>query len=254
MNELIIKDLHVAVEDKSILNGVNLIVRSGEVHAIMGPNGTGKSTLASAIMGDPVYTITKGSVTLDGKDVLEMEVHERAKAGLFLAMQYPAEVTGVTNSEFMRAAIRALNNDQNMPIYEFITKYENQIEALKMDKSLAHRYLNEGFSGGEKKRNEILQLKMIKPKIAILDEIDSGLDIDALRVVGNNINEMVSDQFGCILITHYQRVLDYIKPTYVHIMINGKIVLTGKEELIKKIDEQGYEWLKEELNLEFDGE
>ncbi len=251
MSELIIDNLSVSVEDKRILTGVNLKIRSGEVHAIMGPNGTGKSTLASAIMGNPQYTITNGSVTLDGKDILSMSVDQRAKAGLFLAMQYPAEVSGITNSDFMRAAIRALNDGKNMPIYEFITKYENEIESLKMNKDLAHRYLNEGFSGGEKKRNEILQLKMLKPKIAILDEIDSGLDIDALKIVGKNINDMVSEDFGCLLITHYQRVLDYIKPTFVHIMIDGKIVLTGKEELIEKIDKDGYGWLKDELGIDF---
>ncbi len=254
MNELIIKDLHVNVGDIEILKGVNLTIKSNEVHAIMGPNGTGKSTLASAIMGNPQYTITKGSITLDGEDVLEMEVDERAKAGLFLAMQYPAEVEGVTNSDFMRAAIRALNEGENMPIFEFITSYENTIKDLKMNTDLAHRYLNDGFSGGEKKRNEVLQMKMLKPKIAILDEIDSGLDIDALKVVGENVNSMVSDSFGCLLITHYQRILDYIKPTYVHIMIDGKIVMTGKEELIEKIDTSGYLWLKEELNIDFEGE
>ncbi|HHT39497.1 MAG: Fe-S cluster assembly ATPase SufC [Acholeplasmatales bacterium] len=250
MSTLIIKNLHVKAQDNMILNGVNLKVNSNEVHAIMGPNGTGKSTLASAIMGHPAYTITEGEVLLDGKDVLAMSVDERAKAGLFLGMQYPAEVSGVTNSEFVRAAIKSLTNKQ-MPIYDFILKYEKTIEELNMNVDLAHRYLNEGFSGGEKKRNEVLQMKMLKPKIAILDEIDSGLDIDALKVVGNNINEMISDDFGCILITHYQRVLHYIKPTFVHIMIDGKIVLTGKEELIEKIDKNGYQWLKEELGIEF---
>jgi Fe-S cluster assembly ATP-binding protein len=254
MSKLTIKNLHVSIDDKNILNGVNLEVNSGEVHAIMGPNGTGKSTLASAIMGSPTYTITEGSIFLDNQDILKMSVDERARAGLFLGMQYPAEVSGVTNSDFMRAAIRANNEGQNMPIYEFIKKYDSTIKELKMNEDMAHRYLNEGFSGGEKKRNEILQLKMLKPKIAILDEIDSGLDIDALKIVGENVNDMISDEFGCILITHYQRILDYIKPTYVHIMINGKIVLTGKQDLIEKIDKNGYEWVKEELGIEFEGE
>ena len=254
MSKLTIKNLHVSIDDKNILNGVNLEVNSGEVHAIMGPNGTGKSTLASAIMGSPTYTITEGSIILDNQDILEMSVDERARAGLFLGMQYPAEVSGVTNSDFMRAAIRANNEGQNMPIYELIKKYDSTIKELKMNEDMAHRYLNEGFSGGEKKRNEILQLKMLKPKIAILDEIDSGLDIDALKIVGENVNDMISDDFGCILITHYQRILDYIKPTYVHIMINGKIVLTGKQDLIEKIDKNGYEWVKEELGIEFEGE
>lgn len=252
MSTLIIKDLHVSVEDKPILKGVNMEVKSGEVHAIMGPNGTGKSTLASAIMGHPAYTIDSGEVILDGDNILELEVDERAKAGVFLAMQYPAEVSGVTNSEFMRAALKSLNNGKSVPVYEFIPKYEKTIKELKMNEEMAHRYLNEGFSGGEKKRNEILQLKMLKPKIAILDEIDSGLDIDALKVVGDNINSMIGPDFGCILITHYQRILDHIHPTHVHIMVDGKIVLTGDKNLVTKIDERGYEWIKEELGIDFE--
>lgn len=251
MSELAIKNLHVSIEDKEILKGVNLIVKSGEVHAIMGPNGTGKSTLASALMGHPSYEVTEGEVTLDGDDLLDMEVDERARAGIFLAMQYPAEVPGVTNSDFMRSALKAKNNGEQVPLFEFIGKYEKAAKELKMREDLPHRYLNEGFSGGEKKRNEILQLKMLKPKFAVLDEIDSGLDIDALRIVGENVNDMVNDQFGCVLITHYQRILDYIKPTYVHIMIDGKIVLTGGQELIAKIDANGYEWVREELGIDF---
>lgn len=253
MSKLKINNLHVKVEDKEILKGLNLEVKTGEVHAIMGPNATGKSTLASAIMGNPVYDVTEGTIYLDDKDVLEMEVHERSRNGLFLAMQYPAEVTGVTNSEFVRAALRSHNNNETISLFKFIKEYEKQIEELKMDHKLAHRYLNEGFSGGEKKRNEILQMKMLKPKIAILDEIDSGLDIDNLRIVGNAVNDMVSAEFGCILITHYQRILDYIKPTHVHIMIDGKIVKSGGTELIAKIEEQGYEWLKDDLGIEFEG-
>lgn len=251
MSELAIKNLHVSIEDKEILKGVDLIVKSGEVHAIMGPNGTGKSTLASALMGHPNYEVTEGEVSLDGKDLLEMEVDERAREGLFLAMQYPSEVPGVTNSDFMRSALKAKNEGQQVPLFEFIGNYEKAAKELKMREDLPHRYLNEGFSGGEKKRNEILQLKMLNPKFAVLDEIDSGLDIDALRIVGENVNDMVNDNFGCILITHYQRILDYIKPTYVHIMIDGKIVLTGGQELIEKIDANGYEWVKEELGIDF---
>ncbi|MDY3195425.1 MAG: Fe-S cluster assembly ATPase SufC [Paracholeplasma sp.] len=251
MSELAIKNLHVSIEDKEILKGVDLIVKSGEVHAIMGPNGTGKSTLASALMGHPNYVVTEGEVSLDGKDLLEMEVDERAREGLFLAMQYPSEVPGVTNSDFMRSALKAKNEGQQVPLFEFIGKYEKAAKELKMREDLPHRYLNEGFSGGEKKRNEILQLKMLNPKFAVLDEIDSGLDIDALRIVGENVNGMVNDNFGCILITHYQRILDYIKPTYVHIMIDGKIVLTGGQELIEKIDTNGYEWVREELGIDF---
>lgn len=251
MSILSIKNLNVSIEDKEILKGVNLVVKSGEVHAIMGPNGTGKSTLASALMGHPKYVVTSGEVTLDGKDLLELEVDERAREGIFLAMQYPAEVPGVTNSDFMRSALKSINEGTQVPLFEFIGKYEKAAKELKMREDLPHRYLNEGFSGGEKKRNEILQLKMLKPKIAILDEIDSGLDIDALKVVGENVNDMVSENFGCILITHYQRILDYITPTFVHIMIDGKIVLTGGRELIEKIDKNGYEWVKEELGIDF---
>ena len=255
MSTLTIKDLSVSVLDKVILKGVNMEVKSGEVHAIMGPNGTGKSTLASAIMGHPSYNIDKGEVLLDGINILELDVDERAKAGLFLAMQYPGEVTGVTNSEFMRAALKAKNDGKAMPVFDFVKKYEQAIKELQMNEEMAHRYLNEGFSGGEKKRNEILQLKMLKPKIALLDEIDSGLDIDALKIVGENVSKMVKeDNLGCILITHYERILDYINPTFVHIMVDGKILLTGTRELVKKIEEHGYEWIKDELGIDFEEE
>lgn len=250
MSKLIIRDLQVKIEDNHILKGVNLEINSGEVHAIMGPNGTGKSTLASALMGHPKYEVIGGSVDFDGEDLLEMEVDERARAGLFLAMQYPAEVPGVTNSDFMRSAITATHGE--MPLIDFIMMYEQNAEELKMRKDLPHRYLNEGFSGGERKRNEILQLKTLKPKIAILDEIDSGLDVDALKIVGENVNNMVGDDFGVLLITHYQRILDHIKATHVHIMIDGKIVLSGGKELIEKIDQNGYEWVKEELGIDFE--
>ena len=242
MSILNIKKLHVNVDGKPILNGVDLEVKSGEVHAIMGPNGTGKSTLASALMGNPKFEVISGSVTMENQDLLEMEVDERARAGLFLAMQYPAEVPGVTNSDFMRQALRAVS-EKEVNVIDFAMKYENAIKDLKMKENMAHRYLNEGFSGGERKRNEILQLKILKPKIAILDEIDSGLDVDALKIVGKNVSEMINSNFGYILITHYQRILKYIKPTHVHIMIDGKIALSGGEELIEKIDKNGYEWI-----------
>ena len=242
MSILNIKKLHVNVDGKPILNGVDLEVKSGEVHAIMGPNGTGKSTLASALMGNPKFEVISGSVTMENQDLLEMEVDERARAGLFLAMQYPAEVPGVTNSDFMRQALRAVS-EKEVNVIDFAMKYENAIKDLKMKENMAHRYLNEGFSGGERKRNEILQLKILKPKIAILDEIDSGLDVDALKIVGKNVSEMINSNFGCILITHYQRILKYIKPTHVHIMIDGKIALSGGKELIEKIDKNGYEWI-----------
>lgn len=244
-----IRDLHARVENKEILKGVNLVVKTGEVHAIMGPNGTGKSTLSSIVMGSPKYQVLGGDVLLNGESILPLAVDERARKGLFLAYQYPAEVSGVTNSDFIRSAMKATSG-KDVSLFSFIRNYEKACAELKMPEDLAHRYLNEGFSGGEKKRNEILQMKMLKPKFAILDEIDSGLDVDALRIVGENVMSMVGPNFGCILITHYERLLDYIKPNYVHIMINGKIVMTGGPELIAKIDQQGYDWVREELGIE----
>ncbi|MTV21031.1 Fe-S cluster assembly ATPase SufC [Staphylococcus delphini] len=242
-----IKDLHVSIDDKEILKGVNLTINTGEIHAIMGPNGTGKSTLSSAIMGHPSYEVTQGEVLLDGANVLELEVDERAKAGLFLAMQYPSEITGVTNADFMRSAINAQREEGNeINLMQFIKKLDKQMDFLDMDKDMAQRYLNEGFSGGEKKRNEILQLMMLQPKFAILDEIDSGLDIDALKVVSKGINEMRGEEFGSLIITHYQRLLNYITPDHVHVMYNGIVVKSGGAELAKRLEEEGYEWVKEE--------
>ena len=217
-----IKDLHVSIEDKEILKGVNLTVNTGEIHAIMGPNGTGKSTLSSAIMGHPSYEVTQGEVLLDGVNILELEVDERAKAGLFLAMQYPSEITGVTNADFMRSAINAKREEgQEINLMQFIKKLDKEMDFLDIDQDMAQRYLNEGFSGGEKKRNEILQLMMLEPKFAILDEIDSGLDIDALKVVSKGINQMRGEDFGALMITHYQRLLNYITPDKVHVMYGG---------------------------------
>ena len=203
----------MSIEDKEILKGVNLTINTGEIHAIMGPNGTGKSTLSSAIMGHPSYEVTQGEVLLDGVNILELDVDERAKAGLFLAMQYPSEITGVTNADFMRSAINAKREEgQEINLMQFIKKLDKQMDFLDIDKDMAQRYLNEGFSGGEKKRNEILQLMMLEPKFAILDEIDSGLDIDALKVVSKGINQMRGEEFGALMITHYQRLLNYITP------------------------------------------
>ncbi len=251
MSILIIKDLHAEVDGKEILKGVNLEIKGGETHAIMGPNGTGKSTLASVVMGHPKFTVTKGSVTLDGKNVLDMEVDERARAGLFLGMQSPAEVPGVTNSDFIKTAMNArLEEGKNVSLFKFIVEYDKAVAELKMNDDLPHRYLNEGFSGGEKKRNEILQMKMLKPTIAILDEIDSGLDVDALKIVGENVTNMKSDNLGLLLITHYKRLLEYIKADYVHVMMVGRIVKSGGVELIKKIDTEGYDWIKKELGIE----
>lgn len=251
MATLEIKDLHVEIEGKEILKGVNLTINTNEIHAIMGPNGTGKSTLASAIMGHPKYEVTSGSVTLDGEDVLEMEVDERAQAGLFLAMQYPSEITGVTNADFMRSAINARREEgDEISLMKFIRELDSKMDVLEMDQDMATRYLNEGFSGGEKKRNEILQLMMLKPKFAVLDEIDSGLDIDALKIVSKGINEMRGEEFGCLIITHYQRLLNYITPDHVHVMMQGRVVKSGGPELAKQLEEGGYEWIKEELGIE----
>ncbi|MBT2640158.1 MULTISPECIES: Fe-S cluster assembly ATPase SufC [unclassified Bacillus (in: firmicutes)] len=248
---LSIKDLQVEIEGKQILKGVDIEVKGGEIHAIMGPNGTGKSTLSSAIMGHPKYEVTNGSVTLDGEDVLEMEVDERARAGLFLAMQYPSEISGVTNADFLRSALNSrLGEGNEISLMKFIRKMDKQMEFLEMDLDMAQRYLNEGFSGGEKKRNEILQLMMLEPKIAILDEIDSGLDIDALKVVSKGINQMRGEDFGCLIITHYQRLLDYITPDYVHVMMQGRIVKSGGPELAQRLEAEGYDWIKQELGIE----
>lgn len=206
MSVLEIKDLHVAIDDKEILKGVNLEMKTGEIHAIMGPNGTGKSTLSAAIMGNPNYEVTKGEILFDGKNILDLEVDERARLGLFLAMQYPSEIPGISNAEFMRAAINARREeDEKISVMQFLKKLDKKMELLNMPEEMAERYLNEGFSGGEKKRNEILQLLMIEPTFAILDEIDSGLDIDALKVVAKGINEMRGEEFGALIITHYQR-------------------------------------------------
>jgi Fe-S cluster assembly ATP-binding protein len=248
---LTIKDLHAEIDGKEILKGVNLEIKGGEIHAIMGPNGTGKSTLSSAIMGHPKYEVTSGSITIDGQDVLEMEVDERARAGLFLAMQYPSEINGVTNADFLRSALNAkLGEGNEISLMKFIRTMDKKMDFLEMDPDMAQRYLNEGFSGGEKKRNEILQLMMLEPKIAILDEIDSGLDIDALKVVSKGINEMRSEEFGCLIITHYQRLLNYITPDFVHIMMQGRIVKSGGPELAQRLEAEGYDWIKQELGIE----
>ncbi|API90133.1 Fe-S cluster assembly ATPase SufC [Marinilactibacillus psychrotolerans] len=255
MAVLEIKNLHVSIEGKEILKGVNLTMKTGEIHAIMGPNGTGKSTLSAAIMGHPTYEVTEGEVLLDGENILEMEVDERARAGLFLAVQYPSEIAGITNAEFMRAAINSRRDDDNkMGVMEFIKKLDEKMDLLDMPEEMAERYLNEGFSGGEKKRNEILQLLMIEPTFAILDEIDSGLDIDALQVVSKGVNEMRGDNFGSLIITHYQRLLNYITPDVVHIMMDGHVVKTGGAELAQQLEAEGYKGLMEELGIEYNVE
>lgn len=251
MTTLTINNLHVAIEDKEILKGFNLTVNTGEIHAIMGPNGTGKSTLAAAIMGHPSYEITEGEIWLDDLNILELDVDERARAGLFLAVQYPSEIPGITNAEFLRAAINAQREEQDkISIRDFIEKLDEKMALLDMPEEMAERYLNEGFSGGEKKRNEILQLLMIEPKLAILDEIDSGLDIDALQVVSKGINAMRGDEFGSIIITHYQRLLNFVTPDYVHIVMDGHIVKSGDASLAKRLEKEGYKGLIQELELD----
>lgn len=251
MSVLEIKNLHVSVEENEILKGVNMTLNTGEIHAIMGPNGTGKSTLAAAIMGHPSFEVTQGEVLLDGENILELETDERARAGLFLAVQYPSEIAGITNAEFMRAAINSrLPDGEKISVMNFIKKLDEKMALLDMPEEMAERYLNEGFSGGEKKRNEILQLLMIEPTFAILDEIDSGLDIDALQVVSKGINEMRGKGFGALIITHYQRLLNYIKPDIVHIMMDGRVVKTGGPELAVQLEAEGYKGLSEELGLQ----
>ncbi|UDM79280.1 Fe-S cluster assembly ATPase SufC [Vagococcus fluvialis] len=252
MSVLEIKNLHVSIEDKEILKGVNFTMKTGEIHAIMGPNGTGKSTLSAAIMGNPNYEVTEGEILLDGENVLEMEVDERARAGLFLAVQYPSEIPGITNAEFMRAAINSKRDeDDKISVMDFLDKLDEKMALLDMPEEMAERYLNEGFSGGEKKRNEILQLLMLEPTFAILDEIDSGLDIDALQVVSKGINGMRGEGFGSLIITHYQRLLNYIVPDIVHIMMEGRVVMTGGADLAQRLEAEGYKGISEELGIKY---
>ena len=250
MSTLEIRDLHVNVEDKEILKGVNLTVNSGEIHALMGPNGNGKSTLLLTVMGHPRYKVTQGTITLDGQDVLSMSVDARSKAGLFIAMQYPQEVPGVTNSDFLKAAVNA-HREKPVKLFEFIRTLDKTLDDLQLKSDMAHRFLNEGFSGGEKKRNEIVQMKLLKPQFAMMDEIDSGLDVDALKVVADNINKLHEEQnMGMIIVSHYERFYDLIKPTHAHVLINGRIVIDGDADLARKIDAEGYEWLLKQENIE----
>ncbi len=251
MAKLEIRNLVASVEGKIILNGVDLTVCGGETHAIMGPNGTGKSTLASVIMGHPKYKVESGDILLDGVSILDKPVDVRSRMGLFLGMQNPTEVPGVTNFDFIRQAVSArLPENEHLRVGKFIFRFEDAAKALKMGSGLSERFLNQGFSGGEKKRNEILQMKLLNPKIAILDEIDSGLDVDALKLVGENVTAMKSPDLGLLLITHYERLLDYIVPDIVHVMIGGRLVKSGGHSLFARIDSEGYDWLKEELGLD----
>jgi Fe-S cluster assembly ATP-binding protein len=245
-SELKIEDLHVTVEEKEILKGVNLTIKQGEIHALMGPNGSGKSTLSFTIMGHPKYVVTKGKISLDEKNVLEMPVDERAKKGLFLSFQYPSEITGVTLSNFMRTAyneIMSYRGKEKLGVMDFMKLLYEKMAILKMDKEFARRYLNVGFSGGEKKRAEILQMAVLEPKYAILDETDSGLDVDALKIVAGGVKKISGPNIGVVIITHYQRILHYIKPDFVHIMSDGRIIKSGTSELAKEIEKKGYDSL-----------
>lgn len=249
-NILEIKNLHVRVNDKEILKGINLVVKQGEIHAIMGPNGNGKSTLLQTIMGNPNYEVSEGSITYNGEDVLKMSVDERSKKGLFLALQYPQEISGVTNSDFLRAAMNA-RSDKQISIFKFIKEIDANIKQLKMKEDLAHRFVNDGFSGGEKKRNEILQMMMLKPNIAMLDEIDSGLDVDAIKLVSDAILKLKEEtDLALLVVSHYERFFSSIKPSHAHVIVDGKIVVEGDSELVLKIDNDGYDWLYEELKIE----
>jgi Fe-S cluster assembly ATP-binding protein len=250
-----IRNLHVSVDNKPILKGVNLVVRQGEVHAMMGPNGSGKSTLSNSIMGHPAYEITAGQIIFDGVDLLELETDERSRLGLFMAFQYPVAIPGVTVANFLRNAINARRkadnpDDKGIPIPQFRKLMIEKMDMLHMDHGFGGRYLNDGFSGGEKKRAEILQMAILQPKIAVMDETDSGLDIDALRVVSDGVNRLYSADLGVLLITHYQRMLNYIKPQFVHIMMNGQIVESGGPDLALTLEEHGYDWLREKQNGE----
>ncbi|MBQ4913502.1 Fe-S cluster assembly ATPase SufC [Maribacter sp. MMG018] len=244
-----ITDLHAQVEDKEILKGINLEVKAGEVHAIMGPNGSGKSTLASVIAGKEEFEVTEGSVALDGENLEDIAPEERAHKGIFLSFQYPVEIPGVSVTNFMKTAInesRKAKGLDDMPANEMLKMIREKSELLEIDRKFLSRSLNEGFSGGEKKRNEIFQMAMLEPKVAILDETDSGLDIDALRIVANGVNKLKSKDNAVIVITHYQRLLDYIVPDFVHVLYNGKIVKSGGKELAMELEEKGYDWLKQE--------
>jgi Fe-S cluster assembly ATP-binding protein len=252
-SSLEIQDLCVSVENKAVLKGVNLVINQGEVHALMGPNGTGKSTLAYVLMGHPGYVVTRGKVTFEGQDLLGLEPEERARRGLFLAFQYPIAIPGVSVANFLRTAInsrrRALDpQDKGIPVPEFRKMLKARMEALQIPVEFGGRYLNDGFSGGEKKRVEVLQLSVLLPKIAIMDETDSGLDIDALRIVAGSVEALSGPDLGILVITHYQRILNYIKPQFVHVMYDGRIVESGGADLAVKLEETGYEWVKEKYN------
>ena len=244
-----VRDLHATVEHKPILNGIDLIVRQGEIHALMGPNGSGKSTLSNVIMGRPGYVLTEGQVLLNGEDISALTADERAKRGLFLAMQYPTEIPGVSVVNFLRTAYQSIKGT-NVSALEFRKHMKTQMERLGIEDTMVQRYVNQGFSGGEKKRNEVLQLAVLEPQIALLDETDSGLDIDSLKLVAESVNDLAGPDLGVLIITHYQRMLNYITPDYVHVMMQGKIVQSGGPELAHQLEDKGYEGIRRELGLE----
>jgi Fe-S cluster assembly ATP-binding protein len=249
---LSIKNLHASINDKEILKGINLEIKAGEVHAIMGPNGSGKSTLSSVLAGREDYEVTQGEVSFDGKDLLDLSPEDRAREGLFLAFQYPIEIPGVSNINFLKTAIsekREYLGQEQATAKEFLAMVKEKSALVELDAKLASRSVNEGFSGGEKKRNEIFQMAMLEPKLAILDETDSGLDIDALRIVANGVNLLKSPENATVVITHYQRLLDYIVPDFVHVLYNGRIVKSGTKELALELEEKGYDWIKAELEV-----
>lgn len=249
MSLIEIKDLKASIEGKEILKGITLTVNPGEIHAIMGPNGSGKSTLASVLAGREEYEVTGGSVKFLGKDLLDMAPEERAREGIFLAFQYPVEIPGVSTTNFLRTAVnqvREYRGEEAMDAVQFLKMMKEKMQLVEMDQSLTSRALNEGFSGGEKKRNEIFQMAMLEPKLSILDETDSGLDIDALKIVSNGVNKLKSNDNGTIVVTHYQRLLDYIVPDFVHVLYNGRIVKSGDKNLALELEEKGYDWIKEE--------
>ena len=247
---LIIKNLHAAIDGNPILKGLSLEIPAGEVHAIMGPNGSGKSTLSKVVAGHEDYEVTEGSVTMDGEDLLELEIDERSRAGLFLAFQYPAEVPGVTMANFIRAALQArLPEGEELDAVTYYKNLYEKMDQLGIDRRFTSRFVNEGFSGGEKKRNEVLQMMMLEPSYCLMDETDSGLDIDALKVVADGVNSMRSNDRGFLVITHYQRLLDYIEPDHVHVLADGQIVRSGTKELARELEKKGYDFLKEELEV-----
>jgi Fe-S cluster assembly ATP-binding protein len=255
MSQLEIKNLHVSIEGKEILKGLDLTIEQGKVHAIMGPNGTGKSTLAYTLMGHPSYEVTEGEVFFKGQNILELEPDERSRLGIFLAFQYPVAIPGVTVANFLRTALNARRRaenpeDKGIPIPEFRKMLKDKMTMLKVDQTFAGRYLNDGFSGGEKKRAEILQMATLQPEMAILDETDSGLDIDALRIVSEGVNTLLNKDLGVLVITHYQRLLNYIKPDHVHIMLDGRIVESGGPDLALHLEDQGYDWVREKYDAE----